>query len=259
MEKTRIYTGTMGWSYPDWEGPFYALGTPGSRLLTEYAKVFDAIELDTTFYASPRESTLAQWARQTPDGFKFSAKVPRLITHERRLVGPASVKEARDFGLLLHEGLGKKLGRLILQLPPDFGPGEARNLLVFADALTELSLPWTVELRESGWQQTLIASQLAERGMALATTDRVAVPGAPLTYLRLLGEENSVERFDQRIIPRDTELDHWAEQLKAATGTVFVHVRNFYEGHAPATLTELRRRLGLSTPTPPGQQQMSLF
>ena len=123
MEKTRIYTGTMGWSYPDWEGPFYALGTPGSRLLTEYAKIFDAIELDTTFYASPRESTLAQWTRQTPDGFKFSAKVPRLVTHERRLVGPASVKEARDFGLLLHEGLGKKLGRLILQLPPDFSPG----------------------------------------------------------------------------------------------------------------------------------------
>ncbi|WP_395088396.1 hypothetical protein [Armatimonas sp.] len=61
------------------------------------------------------------------------------------------------------------------------------------------------------------------------------------------------------MIPRDTELDHWAEQLKAATGTVFVHVRNFYEGHAPATLMALRHRLGLSTPTPPGQQQMSLF
>lgn len=255
----QIFMGTMGWSYPDWRGPFYALGTPEARLLAEYATVFDAIELDTTFYAPPRETTLAQWDRLTPEGFYFSAKVPKLITHERRLVGPASVKEARDFGRLMQAGLGAKLGRLVLQLPPDFGPGEARNLLTFADALAEHALPITVELRESGWLQTEIAAQLAERGMELATTDRVAVPGAPLTYLRLLGEENSVERFDQRALPHETELDHWAAQLNAAPGPVFIHVRNYYEGHAPATLIELRRRLGLSIPTPPGQQQMSLF
>ena len=251
--------GTMGWSYPDWRGPFYARGTPDSRLLAEYATVFDAIELDTTFYAPPRETTLTQWKNQTPSGFLFSAKVPKLITHERRLVGPAAVKEARDFGKLLQNGLGEKLGRLLLQLPPDFGPGEARNLLTFVDALVGSGFPFTVELRESGWQTTEIAVQLTERGIALATTDRVSVPGAPLTYLRLLGEENSVERFDQRVIVRDDELDHWAERLKNTTGTVFVHVRNYYEGHAPATLFELRRRLGLSLPTPPGQQQMSLF
>ena len=256
---SQIYFGTMGWSYPDWRGPFYALGTPDTRLLAEYATVFDAIELDTTFYAPPKETTLAQWDRQTTAGFKFSAKVPKLVTHERRLVGPASVKEARDFAKLMQAGLGEKLGRLVLQLPPDFGPGEARNLLTFADGLVGQSFPWTVELRESGWQQTEIASPLAERGMQLATTDRVAVPGAPLTYLRLLGEENSVERFDQRVILREAELDHWAEQLKNAAGPVFVHVRNYYEGHAPATLFELRKRLGLSLTTPPGQQQMSLF
>jgi uncharacterized protein YecE (DUF72 family) len=255
----KLYFGTMGWSYPDWRGPFYALGTPDTRLLAEYATVFDAIELDTTFYAPPKETTLAQWDRQTPTGFKFSAKVPKRVTHERRLVGPASVKETRDFATLMHAGLGEKLGRLVLQLPPDFGPGELRNLLVFTDGLAEHAFPLTVELRESGWQQTEIASQLTERGMQLATTDRVAVPGAPLTYLRLLGEENSVERFDQRVILKDTELDHWAEQLKNATGPVYVHVRNYYEGHAPATLFELRKRLSLSLPTPPGQQQMSLF
>ncbi|WP_309723535.1 DUF72 domain-containing protein [Armatimonas sp.] len=254
-----VYFGTMGWSYPDWRGPFYALGTPDTRLLAEYATVFDAIELDTTFYAPPKETTLAQWDRQTPAGFKFSAKIPKLVTHERRLVGPASVKEARDFATLMQDNLGQKLGRLVLQLPPDFGPGEARNLLTFADGLAEYAFPLTVELRESGWQQSEIASLLAERGMQLATTDRVAVPGAPLTYLRLLGEENSVEHFDQRVLLKDTELDHWAEQLRAASGVVFVHVRNYYEGHAPATLFELRKHLGLALPTPPGQQQMSLF
>lgn len=255
----RLYFGTMGWSYPDWRGPFYARDTPDTRLLSEYATVFEAIELDTTFYAPPRESTLAQWDRQTPAHFRFSAKVPRLVTHERRLLGPAAVKEAREFGQLLRAGLGEKLGWLVLQLPPDFAPAEGRNLLAFAEALGQEGLPFTVELRESGWQESGLAQQVLERGFSLVTTDRVAVPGAPLTYLRLLGEENSVERFDTRALPREAELDSWAERLRQAPGTVFVHVRNFYEGHAPATLFALRERLGLSIPTPPGKQQMSLF
>lgn len=249
----------MGWSYPDWRGPFYARETPENRLLAQYAGVFDAIELDTTFFGAPRPQTLALWDRQTPQGFFFSAKAPRAITHERRLLGPAAIKEAQDFGKLLQDGFAAKLGHLLLQLPPDFGPGEARHLLSFADALAPDSLPWTVELRDSAWQTTPIAEQLAERGIGVATTDRVSLPGARLTYVRLLGEENSVARFDQRVIDRESELDQWAERLRAAEGRVFLHVRNFYEGHAPGTLTALRQRLGLSTPMPPGQQQMSLF
>ena len=215
----------MGWSYPDWRGPFYARGTPENRLLAEYAQVFDAIELDTTFFGAPRPQTLALWDRQTPQGFYFSAKAPRAITHERRLIGPA----------------------------------EVRHLLSFTDALASDNQPWTVELRDGAWQTTQLAEQLAERGIGVATTDRVRLPGAPLTYVRLLGEENSVTRFDQRVIDRESELDRWAERLGTAEGTVFVHVRNYYEGHAPGTLIALRQRLGLSTPTPPGQQQLSLF
>jgi len=254
-----VHTGTMGWSYPDWRGPFYTTGTSESRFLAEYAQVFDAIELDTTFYAAPRAKTLTQWAHQTPDPFFFSAKAPRSITHDWRLIGPLVAAEARAFGELLQSGLGTKLGRLVLQLPPDFSPKEQRNLLTFADALADSDQPWTVELRDGGWVETSIATQLAERGFSVATTDRVALPGAPLTYLRLLGEENAVERFDQRVIDRSTELRQWGEKLKEADGTIFVHVRNFYEGHAPGTLRFLREALGLPTPPFPGEKQLSLF
>lgn len=249
----------MGWSYPDWRGPFYTTGTSESRFLAEYAEVFDAIELDTTFYAAPRAKTVTQWASQTPSGFFFSAKAPRSITHDWRLIGPIVAEEARAFGALLQQGLEEKLGRLVLQLPPDFAPSEQHNLLTFADALADSGQPWTVELREGGWAETTIATQLAERGVAVAATDRVVLPGAPLTYLRLLGEENSVERFDQRVIDRSAELRVWAEKIKEADGIVFVHVRNFYEGHAPGTLRFLRERLGLPTPGFPGEKQLSLF
>jgi hypothetical protein len=82
-----VRTGTMGWSYEDWRGPFYPANLPAARMLGEYAKVFDTVELDTTFYGVPRPSTVAGWAAQVPEGFVFSAKVPRAVTHERRLIG----------------------------------------------------------------------------------------------------------------------------------------------------------------------------
>lgn len=251
----------MGWAYDDWRGPFYSRSVAAGRMLTEYAEVFDCIELDTTFYAVPRASVLDSWARQVPDHFRFSAKVPRLVTHERRLVGPAALTEARDFGRLLWERLGEKLGTLLLQLPPEFGLNDRRFLESFADAIADPDLPWVVELRSSTWETTDIATTLGERGIGVAATDRVFLPGGALRYIRLLGEENSVESFAACIIDQSAGLDLWSERLRSAPkgDEIAVHVRNFYEGHAPGTLVRLRERLGLSTPTPPGQQQMSLF
>ena len=263
-----IRTGTMGWSYDDWRGPFYANGTPATKFLEEYAKVLSTIELDSTFYGVPRASTLDSWAAQTPDDFLFSAKAPRAVTHERRLFGAA--ESAEDFGSLLHDRLGAKLGSLLLQLPPDFVADERKTLDNFIDALTtnrrgKTPLPWVLEFRSASWIGTGIAESLAERGIACATTERVDL-GGPLRYVRLLGIENSVARFDERQIDRADDLTAWATRLDTArrsapdnTSPLLVYVRNFYEGHAPGTIAVFRDKLGLPNVTPPGQQQMSLF
>ena len=106
----RIYLGTQGWSYPSWEGPFYPAGTTNKEYLPEYAKHFDTVELDTTFYAIPRGTTIAGWRERTPDGFRFAAKFPKVVTHE---------KELREAGLEANvfveamAGLGDKLGPLL--------------------------------------------------------------------------------------------------------------------------------------------------
>ena len=257
----------MGWSYEDWRGPFYPAGLAMNRALEEYAKVFDTVELDTTFYGTPRPSTLEGWAAQVPPEFLFSAKVPRAVTHERRLTGAAEA--ALDFGDLLHEKLGPRLGALLLQLPPDFSPAELDALDAFAEAVTEArrttGLPWVVEFRNAAWAGTNVAAALGARGIACATTERLDV-GAPLRYVRLLGEDNSIKRFDERVVDRAADLVVWAERIRVARANaapdappLLVYARNFFEGHAPATLLDLRARLGLPVPTPPGKQQMSLF
>jgi uncharacterized protein YecE (DUF72 family) len=257
----------MGWSYEDWRGPFYSAGLPMSRALDEYGKIFDTVEIDSTFYGVPRPSTLDAWAAQVPPDFLFSAKVPRAVTHERRLIGAGEA--ALEFGHLLRDRLGDRLGALLVQLPPDFSDAERAALDTFIETVAgprgEPGLPWVVEFRHAGWAQINVANELEARGVALATTERLDVGGA-LRYVRLLGDEGSVKRFDERMQVRENDLTAWAERINQArtergldTPPILVYVRNFFEGHAPATILDLRARLGLPVPTPPGKQQMRLF
>ena len=253
-----VRTGTMGWSYDDWKGPFYALDTHRDRLLWVYAQIFDTVEVDATFYAAPRPSVLAGWAAQTPPGFRFTAKLPRSLTHDRGLIGAA--EDALEFARLLTENLDSRLGAILIQLPPEFTRAEKRPLATFVKEVGRRGIPWVIEFRHTSWLGSGIVERLADFEIAVATTERLDL-GGPLRYVRLLGAENSVERFQERAFDRSAELDIWADRLRAAASEpdVFVLVRNYFEGHAPATLEALRARLDLPTPTPPGRQQMSLF
>ena len=270
MTEAAVRVGTMGWSYEDWRGPFYEANLAAAKMLEQYARTFSTVELDTTFYGVPRPSTLDGWQAATPPGFLFSAKAPRAITHERRLVESGDL--ANEFGQLLKKHLGGKLGALLLQLPPDYS---AENRTAFEAFIRELTpahkqsdaLPWVVEFRHGSWAQTDVGAFLANRFVAAATTERLDL-GGPLRYLRLLGIENSVNRFDAKQFDQTEAINAWAESIIAAvaepepgekTAPILVYVRNFFEGHAPATIAALRARLKLPEITPPGQQQMSLF
>src|SRR5882757_4160721 len=81
----RIRIGTQGWNYDAWVGPFYPEGTRPAEYLTVYARAFDTVEVDSTFYAVPPARTIRGWAQRTPPGFTFALKMPQEITHERRL------------------------------------------------------------------------------------------------------------------------------------------------------------------------------
>jgi uncharacterized protein YecE (DUF72 family) len=241
----------MGWNYEDWRGEFYAPDTAKTQMLNEFSQTLNLVELDSTFYAVPKTETLEKWASQTPSGFLFTAKLPKLLSHERRLVG--SYTEANDFAGLLKNTLGAKCGGVLLQLPPDFAFEERNNLTRFLEKW-EGKTRLFIEFRHPSCKK--ITLELPE-GVGIVTTERFDL-GGQICYLRLLGEENAFAKFTHRQQKREVELDSWAERLKASPDA-FVFVRNFYEGHAPATLFALMTRLGYSVPTPAGQQQMRLF
>ena len=82
---TEFYLGTQGWSYRSWGGNFYPAQTPAGDYLKTYAQNFHAVEIDSTYYGTPRPQTVQQWREVTPADFRFTAKFPQAITHEKML------------------------------------------------------------------------------------------------------------------------------------------------------------------------------
>src|SRR5712692_10984294 len=109
-----LYIGTSAFTAVGWEGSFYPKGAKPAEFLSYYARHFNSVEIDSTFYRCPSASTVRGWASKTPDGFVFAAKVPQVITHEKVLVDcDAEFEEFIDRMKLL----GAKLGPLVFQFP----------------------------------------------------------------------------------------------------------------------------------------------
>ena len=120
----QVRIGCAGWNYKQWKQPVYD-GAPQRLWLTRYAERFSTVEVNSTFYRLPLESTVKTWAEQTPEGFLFAVKVGRYLTHIKRLAPPKS----GDFTML--ERLAPivdagKLGPLLWQLPPAFKRDDER-------------------------------------------------------------------------------------------------------------------------------------
>jgi uncharacterized protein YecE (DUF72 family) len=126
-----LYIGTSAFTAAGWEGSFYPEGTKPADYLSDYAKRFNSVEIDSTFYRTPAEATVRGWASKTPDGFVFAAKVPQVITHEKVLVDCDA--EFKQFVEVM-DSLGEKLGPLLLQ----FGYFNKKAFLGVNDFLARL-------------------------------------------------------------------------------------------------------------------------
>src|SRR5687768_13625445 len=155
-----LYLGTSGWSYADWEGTLYPEGLPSGSRLAEYAKHYATVEIDSTFYGTPRRSTVQNWREVAPAGFLFAAKVPKEITHDRNLVGVEA--EAESF-LATMAGLGDRLGPLLLQLPPSFDVEGMGVLEGFLGRLPR-GFRYAVEVRHRSWLGSDLPQVLGGRG-----------------------------------------------------------------------------------------------
>lgn len=265
-----VRVGTQGWNYADWVGPLYPTGTRPRDFLSIYARAFDTVEVDSTFYAIPGRSTVRGWAERTPPGFVFSLKLPREITHERRLVGAEGVLE--EFCDRARE-LGDRLGPILIQLGPDFGPGELPALEEFLATLPS-DLRFALEFRQSGWFTPETYDLLRNCGVALALSDGrwssretllslVGRPTAPFQYIRWMGPDRRITSFARVQVDREAEIALWAEALRRAPASpfqVFGYFNNHFSGHSPASARSLQRRLGQRAVEPAAlTDQISLF
>lgn len=137
----------MGFSYPDWRGPFYPQGLKSGHWLEFYARYFNTVELDTTFYAAPTAERVRHWRSATPEDFRFCLKTPRAITHDNPLA--AGFDAMRSF-VDVCRGFGSKLGPILIQFAPSFEASQFDAVDRFLTALPE-DARFAVEFRHRSW------------------------------------------------------------------------------------------------------------
>ena len=267
-----VRLGTQGWNHPNWVGPFYPPGTRARDMLRIYARGFDTVEVDSTFYAIPAEVIVRSWLESVPEGVVFSLKVPQEITHERRLVGVEALlhRFCARMGVL-----GPALGPLLVQLSPAFHPnaGNREALRAFIETLPG-EFRWAVEFRQPGWLDAETLDLLRQYNVALALADsrwikrglvlEMAIePTADFAYVRWMGEGRRLTDFSRVQVDREQEVAAWGQAVRSLAGrvgAVFGYFNNQYQGHSPESARAMQRLLGLDV-VPPEllQEQVELF
>jgi uncharacterized protein YecE (DUF72 family) len=190
-----LQVGCPMWAHRPWVGRFYPAGLRSGTELPYYTTWCNAVEGNTTFYAAPTAATVARWADQTPDDFRFAFKLPRTITHDKRLRDVAV--EVRSFIDLLSP-LGERVGPLQVQLPRSFGPESVDDLLAFVRRLPR-DLRWVIELRHPYYFDDSAARHAVDDLCRERGVGRVVLDTRPL-YAAAATSEAAVE--ERRTKPR---------------------------------------------------------
>jgi uncharacterized protein YecE (DUF72 family) len=233
-----IYLGTSGWHYDHWQGRFYPEGLATDAWLKHYANQFTTMEINNSFYQLPEAETLARWRADTPDGFVFSVKASRYITHMKKLKEP----EEPVTGFLERvDLLQEKLGPILFQLPPRWNYDRER-LESFLETLPK-GYRYTFEFRDPSWFNAQAYEALARHNAAFCmyhlagrlspkeiTTDWV--------YVRLHGPDAAYEGKygKQALAGWAGALSAWLDEGK----TVYCYFDNDQRGYAVENALELK-------------------
>ncbi len=233
----RLNIGTSGWNYKHWRGVFYAEGLAQSKWLESYSSEFDTVEINNSFYRLPERKTFEAWRRQTPDGFLFSVKASRYLTHIKRLVDP---EEPLRRLLDRASGLEDKLSIILYQFPPHWrlDIDRLRHFLKLLPPTPRSAF----EFRDDSWQCDAVWSMLQEYGVAYCVMDS---PGLPLhlkttcgySYIRMhSGGEDTGSNYTEG------HLRVWADRVRdmLGRGDVYIYFNNDACGYAVQNARELR-------------------
>jgi len=247
------YVGCSGWSYTSWQGPFYPSNIGNSEWLNYYSHIFDFVEIDSSFYRIPNIHMVKNWCKKTPKDFKFTAKFPSVITHQKRL---KYVDDELEQFFKAIGPLSDRMLALLIQLPPSL------HILEGLEGLRELvrrldnRFRYAVEVRHSSWFQDLAYSFFANDDICMVWSVLAELQTPPIVttdflYLRFIGDRSIQEKDFGRIqIDRVLEMQKWADSIKTVEDEpiqlAIVAANNHYAGFGPGTANVFRNMLGLS-------------
>jgi uncharacterized protein YecE (DUF72 family) len=241
-EMNRVRVGCSGWMYDDWRGRLYPQGEPKRRWLELYARHFDTVEVNASFYRLQRRDAVNAWVQQTPGDFTFAVKASRYLSHIKRL---ASIQEGieRFYEPLAPLIAAGRLGPVLWQLPENFHRDD-RRLHDWLEGLPEGM--HTIEFRHQSWFDPAVLDTLREHAVALTIGDHPSRPfqaheaTAPWMFVRFhYGSRGRGGNYSR------TELEQWAERIRGwrRRHVVYAYFNNDWNGFAPANATLLRRLL----------------
>ena len=235
--------GCSGWNYDSWRhGVFYPERCPPSRWLEYYARHFDTVELNATFYRLPTVKAVQRWVEQTPDDFIFAVKMSRYVTHVKRLRDlPPSLEL---FYSRIDPLVGTpKLGPVLWQLPPTFRRDDDR----LAQALEQLpDGRHAFEFRHPSWFVPEVTELLRQHGVALVIADRPQIHSfqtheltTDWTFVRFhWGSRGRRGNYSEH------ELKEWADRIRGwPVSCSYIYFNNDWEGFAPRNARLLHRLL----------------
>jgi uncharacterized protein YecE (DUF72 family) len=250
-----VLIGTSGFSYDDWVGPVYPQDLPKRQWLSYYAQEFSTCELNFSYYRIPDVRTLSQIAAKVPEGFLFSIKAYRGITHERSNPEPDMEQFSQALDPLIDQG---KFACVLAQFPHSFHATQANRdyLKRVREGLADL--PVVVEFRSREWIGEETFQQLRSLDMGFCCVDQprfsslvppVAVATGPVAYVRFHGRnrakwwqhDEAWERYDYSY--SDEELMEWVpkiRQLDAEAPLTLVYMNNHWQGQAVGSARQLR-------------------
>jgi uncharacterized protein YecE (DUF72 family) len=232
MRTSKLWAGASGYAFKEWKGSFYPEKILPDAMLAWYAERLPAVEINNTFYQSPKLAVLEHWAAATPEAFRFAIKAPRRITHEARLKADAAADPLAYLYKTL-AALGAKRGPVLFQLPP-FLKKDLPRLNEFLHLLPG-GHGAVFEFRHDSWFDDDVYAALQSAGASLCLSEREDSAPPPLVetaswgYLRLRLEHYS-----------EDDLAQWARRL-AATHWQETHVYFMHEPTAPGYATTLLR------------------
>lgn len=235
-----IWIGASGWSYDHWQDIVYPTGTPVIKRLEWYVRRFDTVEANNTFYHWPRDITFTHWRERLPEGFVFTVKASRVLTHILKLNRPERSIERMRPGL---ENLGDKRGVVLVQLPP--------SLAVDLDRLDRFLRVWpsewrtAIEFRHASWHAEPTFELLERYGVAYCVMSGAQLPcilraTADFVYVRLHGPDPN---FLYGGSYSNDDMRWWADRMQEWRDSgrdVYAYFNNDGDGNAVRNAETLR-------------------